>query len=77
MYFELDEIAEKLQDEINSFICLIQESKSVIWDKCAPSSLYELKVSELGAFMNFYDDDLYLTHLFRKNRDIHHHKFMK
>jgi len=46
MYFDLDEIAEKLQNEINSFICSIQESKSEIWNRYAPSSLDELKVSD-------------------------------
>ncbi|XP_026826897.1 elongator complex protein 1 isoform X2 [Ooceraea biroi] len=40
--FNLEESARKLQDEINSFLCLAENSKSEIWDQNAPTSVQEL-----------------------------------
>lgn len=40
--FEFDECAEKLYIEINNFFELVENSKSEIWDKSAPTSLAEV-----------------------------------
>ncbi|XP_043669587.1 elongator complex protein 1 isoform X1 [Vespula pensylvanica] len=39
LYFNDDEVAEKLQDIMKSFLAIIESSKSKIWDKSAPTSL--------------------------------------
>ncbi|KMQ97926.1 elongator complex protein 1-like protein [Lasius niger] len=41
--FEFDECAEKLHIEINNFFQLVENSKSEIWDKSAPTSLAEVE----------------------------------
>lgn len=41
--FEFDECAEKLYIEINNFFELVENSKSEIWDKSAPTSLAEVE----------------------------------
>lgn len=40
--FTFDEYAEKLQIEISKFFQLVENSKSEIWNKSAPTSLTEI-----------------------------------
>ncbi|XP_047349459.1 putative elongator complex protein 1 isoform X1 [Vespa velutina] len=47
LYFNDDEVAEKLQDIMKSFLAIIESSKSKIWDKSAPISLTFYEVNSI------------------------------
>lgn len=42
VYFGDDEYAEKVQNRMEQFLSVIERSKSIIWNKTAPSSLSEM-----------------------------------